>query len=163
MWVLFVMNICLNTCVFPSAFVRSTKHIKIWRNSHGLENSSFSFVCSVLPILFSCGTASVYLGTARVVVYSSVRILSATSFGTKVSFFSEIANCVYSIIGDCVVWKYQRNHSTGFIRKPDHSSDSRTRRDSNFQRFKKTYATSPIQTISLWGLCLSDRKISIYY
>ena len=81
-------------------------------------------------------------------VCSSVRIIKDILWD-QFLFFSEIVKCVHSIIGDCVVREYQRNHSSGFIRKPDHDSVSRSRRKSNLQRFKKAYATNAIQTISL--------------
>lgn len=142
------------------AIYKAHQAMKIFRSAW--KNSDFSFIPLVLPLLLYSRTTTIYQNAARVVVCSYVRIIKR-SFGTKVLFFLEIVNCVHSIIGDCVVWKYQRNQSTGFIRKPDHGSGSRTRRNSNLQRFKKAHATNAIQTISLWGLCLSDRKISIYY
>ena len=158
MWVLFVMNIFFNTCVFGADLCDLQSTLRCEEVRSAWKNSYFSFAPLVLPLYF-CLTEQHHSIRMPLVSWSALMWeLSTTSFGTKVSFFSEIVNCVHSIMGDCVVWKYQRNQSTGFIRKPDHGSVSRTLQNSNLQRFKKAYATSAIQTISLWGLCLQIVK-----
>ena len=162
MWVLFVMNIFSNTCVFGAHLCDLQSTLRNEEIRSAWKNSDFSFVPLVLPLFLSDRITTFYQDAASAVVCSNVRIISEILWDQSF-VLSEIVNCVHSIIGDCVVWKYQRNQSTGFIRKPGHGSVSRTRRNRNLQRFKKAYATNAIQTISLWGLCLSDRKISIYY
>lgn len=148
---------------FASTFARFTKHITIRRNSLVLKKFLFQFRSTNLPIL-SWNKRQQYSGWARLVSWLVVvSELSRVSFGTNVLFFSEIVNCVHSTRGDCVGWKYQRNHSTEIIRKLGHRSAIRTRRESNLKRFYKLFTTKRIEAISLWSLCLSARKISIYY
>lgn len=154
MRVLFVMNIFFNTCVFGA-------HLRDLQSTLQYCMKNFA---RVVKILFQFRyKSSLTCGWIRLVSWSALVLeLSRVSFGTKVLFFSEIVNCMHSIIGVIVLV----GNIKGII-QPDLFANLAVLlelvKKVICSDFLRPSLASAIQASSLWTLCLSDRKISIYY